>query len=93
MKNDKQIEAVAKAIYRDWMDVDDYTIRNLAKAAIEASHAQYVPELVEALQPFANCCEEIGKEESSQEWAKFRLLIGDYRRAHQALANLPEEMK
>lgn len=38
-----------------------------------------------ALKPFADCCEQIGDEESDEEWAKFRLLIGDYRRARTAL--------
>lgn len=41
--------------------------------------------LVGALEPFAECCGQIAKHESDEEWAKFRLLIGDYRRATQAL--------
>lgn len=43
-----------------------------------------------ALEPFANCCEHITDDEDDEEWAKFRLLIKDYRRAKAALA-LPAE--
>ena len=38
-----------------------------------------------ALEPFANCCEHITDDEDDEEWAKFRLLIKDYRRARAAL--------
>jgi hypothetical protein len=41
--------------------------------------------LAVALEPFAECCGQIAEHESDEEWAKFRLLIGDYRRATQAL--------
>jgi hypothetical protein len=41
--------------------------------------------LEEALKPFAECVVWISPEESDEEWAKFRLLIGDYRRAARAL--------
>jgi len=41
-----------------------------------------------ALSPFAECCDQIGEDESDEEWAKFRLLIGDYRRASAALGEL-----
>ncbi len=44
--------------------------------------------LREALQPFADCVEQIKPDEDDEEWAKFRLLIKDYRRAAKALANL-----
>lgn len=39
-----------------------------------------------ALAPFAGACEQISEAESNEEWAKFRLLIGDYRRARDAAA-------
>lgn len=39
----------------------------------------------EALKPFADCCDQIAESESDEEWAKFRLLIGDYRRARDAI--------
>lgn len=42
--------------------------------------------LVDALRPFADCCDQIADDESDEEWAKFRLLIKDYRAARQALA-------
>lgn len=41
--------------------------------------------LREALKPFADCCEQIADDESDEEWAKFRLLVKDYRRARAAL--------
>jgi predicted Zn-ribbon and HTH transcriptional regulator len=41
--------------------------------------------LREALQPFANCVEQIKATEDDEEWAKFRLLIKDYRRAAKAV--------
>lgn len=47
--------------------------------------------LVEALRPFADCCDQIDERESDEEWAKFRLLVSDYRRARQAIANLEGE--
>lgn len=46
--------------------------------------------LKQALHPFAKCCEEwIEDSEDDEEWAKFRLLIGDYRRAFNALSDSP----
>lgn len=41
--------------------------------------------LLEALEPFARCCEQIADSEPDDEWAKFRLTIGDYRRAKAAM--------
>lgn len=43
-------------------------------------------ELVAALTPFANCNVHIDQAEDDEEWAKFRLLIKDYRRAAAAVA-------
>ncbi len=62
--------------WRDWHD-------NPCKMHHEA--ATRITELEAALRPFADCVEQISDDESSEEWAKFRLLIGDYRRASQAL--------
>jgi hypothetical protein len=45
-------------------------------------------EIIEALQPFADCIEHINPEEDDEEWAKFRLLIKHYRRAAQVVAKL-----
>lgn len=42
-------------------------------------------DLRSALLPFANCCEQISDDEPDEEWAKFRLTVGDYRRAKAAL--------
>lgn len=41
----------------------------------------------EALKPFADCADQIDPEEDDEEWAKFRLLVSDYRRARQALGD------
>lgn len=38
-----------------------------------------------ALQPFADCCEYIKKSEDDDEWAKFRLIIKNYRQARDVL--------
>lgn len=38
-----------------------------------------------ALQPFAACCDHIRDDEDDEEWAKFRLLVKDYRRARAAV--------
>ena len=44
------------------------------------------PDLLEALRPFAECAEQIGDMEDPEEWAKFRLLIKNYRAARDAVA-------
>lgn len=44
-----------------------------------------IEQLEAALRPFADCAAQIDSEESDEEWAKFRLLIKDYRRARAAL--------
>jgi hypothetical protein len=45
-----------------------------------------IEDLVAALRPFADCMEYIGDEEDDDEWAKFRLVIKNYRDAAKALA-------
>jgi hypothetical protein len=52
--------------------------RDIAADALASARA--------ALKPFADCCEQINDDESDEEWAKFRLLVGDYRRARAFLA-------
>lgn len=59
-------------------------------AVMEA--ATEIAALRAALKPFADCVDQIGPDESDQEWAKFRLLIGDYRRAAAALKGNPNEV-
>lgn len=44
-----------------------------------------------ALRTFADCCDQIADDEDDDEWAKFRLEIGDYRRAKNALAETPQQ--
>lgn len=55
-----------------------------AAATIAALTAE-LARVKEALEPFAKCCEQIADDEDDEEWAKFRLLIKDYRRAARAL--------
>lgn len=100
---DEDIEAWWDRIrnYPDGWTPREHTIAVLRefKAAIAAMQPQApatgdVGELVEqvaaALKPFVDCCEWISDDESDEEWAKFRLLIGDYRRAKEAAAKLTE---
>lgn len=42
-------------------------------------------EMAEALRPFAECAAQIADTEDDEEWAKFRLLVKDYRRAARAI--------
>lgn len=55
-----------------------------AQAAVTARDGE-IARLRAALKPFADCAEQIREDESDEEWAKFRLLTGDYRRAKAAL--------
>ena len=59
--------------------IDDGAVARATAA--EAENAQ----LREALKPFAKCSEQIADDEDDEEWAKFRLLIKDYRRAARAI--------
>lgn len=68
--------------WRDWHD-------NPCKLHHEA--AALIEELVEGLRPFADCCEYISDDEDDEEWAKFRLLIKDYRRAKAVVAKVKGE--
>jgi len=66
-------------VYRPgYFDVDE--VKNYIKSVKELN-----AELVEALTPFANCNAHIDQAGDDEEWAKFRLLIKDYRRAKAAL--------
>lgn len=57
----------------DILSADEVTQSQADSARIKA--------LEEALKPFAGCCDQISDEEDDEEWAKFRLLVKDYRRA------------
>ena len=50
------------------------------------------PDMYEALKVFADCVEQIDEEESDEEWAKFRLLVKDFRKASKALAKARGEI-
>lgn len=64
---------------------DTETLRLAAIAACEAEAGERERVLREALKPFADCVDQIDADEDDEEWAKFRLLIKDYRRARAAL--------
>jgi hypothetical protein len=55
------------------------------RIAAEARGKAEIERLREALRPFAECAEQISEGEDDEEWAKFRLLIKDYRNARAAL--------
>jgi predicted RNA-binding Zn-ribbon protein involved in translation (DUF1610 family) len=52
-----------------------------------------VERLLEALKPFSDCADQIADDEDDEEWAKFRLLIKDYRRAKAAYLNERSDFK
>jgi hypothetical protein len=56
----------------------------LAWQACQAVNDERIERLREALQPFANCAEQL-EGEDDDEWAKFRLIVSDYRKAKTAL--------
>lgn len=65
-----------------------------ARAAIEAIREP----IVDALKPFADCAEELDGSEYTPrapdgEWAKFRLLTDDYRRAREVVAMIDAALK
>lgn len=63
-----------------------------AVAAFRLAHsAPPSQDIAEALKPFADCCAQIADDEDDEEWAKFRLLIKDYRRAAAFLRKLDGE--
>ena len=107
MTNDKQIEAALAAYKKaalpdvpedelsEWVP-DDYVIPAIkaAIAAIEASHAQYVPQLVEALKRISaqNKTNEM-PEEQLDECCYETGYHGCIDEAQKALAALPEELR
>lgn len=62
----------------------NHAILNAAARGYQAAEDR-ITALEKALEPFAACCEYIRDDEDDEEWAKFRLLIKDYRAAHKAL--------
>lgn len=93
------VEAVARAICKadwnadrldEWETAEQAFYLARATAAITAYEAvSGVAKMREALRPFADCCDQINDDEDDEEWAKFRLLIKDYRRARAALGEKP----
>ncbi|WP_324694553.1 hypothetical protein [Novosphingobium sp. RL4] len=63
-------------------------LRNLVPAIL--AMAEENKRLREALEPFAECCDQIADTEDDGEWAKFRLLVRNYRTARRALGKEPE---
>ena len=75
-----------------WADADEQA-RDVMRAGVAAVIRTQLDELraenerlKEALEPFAKCVEQIDDREDDEEWAKFRLLIKDYRRANRAFS-------
>jgi hypothetical protein len=58
-------------------------------AALIAKQEAEIERLREALKPFADCASQIAEDEPDWEWAKFRLEVGNYRRARTALEAKP----
>lgn len=56
-----------------------------APNALLREAADKIERLRSALKPFADCCEQINADEDDEEWAKFRLLIKNYRHARDAM--------
>lgn len=85
-------EEMSACIYDDYPSPPEGTDTMLANAHfIALAHREWpalldeIERLREALTPFAECCEQISEDEDGEEWAKFRLLIKDYRLARTAL--------
>lgn len=96
MINDKQIEAVAKAIDECISYAPHQEITNAALAAIEASHAKYVPELVEALKEAKDCLQtELNMSNYTHEQVNDlnNESTTAYMMIKTALATLPEELR
>jgi len=54
----------------------------------EARKLAAADELLAAIEPFASCCDQISDSESDEEWAKFRMLVKEYRRAADVVRNI-----
>lgn len=59
---------------------------SVTPAAAFSQAADSIERLRAALQPFADCNAQIADTEPDEEWAKFRLLVKNYRLAHGVLA-------
>jgi Lar family restriction alleviation protein len=70
--------ATVPNMYQRELLVDAWNRRSSAILAL--------PDLLAALKPFAECCDQIADTESPEEWAKFRLLVKNYRAARDAVA-------
>lgn len=82
----EQMAADVREIADVVVDAADYNKLHKAADLIERQAAE-IARLRDALEPFADCCESIEPNEDDEEWAKFRLLIGNYRRARKAMEN------
>jgi len=78
-----ELKGAAKEMRREGYQIAAGYHTKAAQALTDLSAR--VVELEAALKPFADCCEEIHRYEDDEEWAKFRLLVKDYRRARKAL--------
>ncbi len=83
----KHVAMCRCGFHTDGAEFRDDAFKLWAKHAIRAMLDGVEP-VADALRPFAECVEQINAEESDEEWAKFRLLIGGYRSAAKALTAL-----
>ena len=72
-------------------DVDTYLSLPQAVRAHITEQAAEIERLRMALKTFADCCDQIDASEDDEAWAKFRPLIGDYRRARAALSKSEQQ--
>ncbi|NTG00045.1 hypothetical protein G6L30_07915 [Agrobacterium rhizogenes] len=93
------IKAAAKQCGDEWINesgwhgnLDDYIERALfAERQRSDSLKALCDEMAKALEPFAECCQYIEDTDDDEEWAKFRLIVSDYRRAKAALSKAKEQ--
>ncbi|MEQ1491869.1 MAG: hypothetical protein ABL932_15100 [Terricaulis sp.] len=78
---DEELTELRMQLHRVEAD-EGFTGRDLGSADVHLQIARLlIIKLREALQPFAECASQIPADESNEEWAKFRLLVKDFRRA------------
>ena len=83
-----------KARARNYGGDDCIAEQHETSAALFRDAAAKLREMAAALEPFANCADELDATEDTPrapdgEWAKFRLLTDDYRAARRALRGEP----
>jgi len=72
-------------------DVRDISHALFAERQRSDSLKALCDEMAKALEPFADCCQYIEDTDDDEEWAKFRLIVSDYRRAKAAVSSYRKE--